>query len=129
MLDKPGRWCAPSGYLDWNESSWDAVVREVYEETSLYLPKYENVKLTDNDKQPFFVNTDPKENRQNVALNYCVIYDFKNGLPNEIEKYQNKEISQIKWVPLEYIIKYQLVFNHEERIKMAVEKFKNYLNG
>jgi 8-oxo-dGTP pyrophosphatase MutT (NUDIX family) len=126
IMDLPNRWCLPCGYLDWDETGWEGLVREVYEETSFFIPKYKNNLIFDNDKQPFFVNTDPKENRQNVALNYCLIFDFSKGLPNHVESYKDEEISQIKWIPIEHIKKYNFAFNHDKRIEMAIEKFENY---
>ena len=32
-----GKWCLPCGYLDWDESAQDAVIREAYEELGLDL--------------------------------------------------------------------------------------------
>jgi len=129
MMDAPGLWAVPSGYLDWDESGWEAVVRELYEETSFYVPKYENNLITDNDQQPFFVRSDPGENRQNIAMSYCLIYDFSKKLPKEVESYKDSEVDEIKWIPIEQIFgsKRKWAFNHDERIAMAVEKFEKYL--
>jgi len=129
MMDAPGMWAVPSGYLDWDESGWDAVVRELYEETSFYVPKFESNLIFDNDKEPWFVRTDPGENRQNIALSYCLIYDFSKRLPTEIETYKDSEIEEIKWIPVEQVLTSgkQWSFNHDERIEMAVEKFQKYL--
>jgi len=38
-LDNAGKWCLPCGYLDWNETVEEAVIREVYEETNINLNK------------------------------------------------------------------------------------------
>jgi len=129
MMDAPGLWAVPSGYIDWDESGWEAVTRELYEETSFYLPKYENNLIFNNDEQPFFVRTDPGENRQNIALSYCLIYDFSKKLPREIEGFKDKEIEEIKWIPVEQVFTSgrEWAFNHDERIEMAVEKFEKYL--
>jgi NADH pyrophosphatase NudC (nudix superfamily) len=35
--DFQGDWCLPCGYLDWDETLYQAMIREVYEETGLYL--------------------------------------------------------------------------------------------
>ncbi|MDD5648858.1 MAG: NUDIX hydrolase [Candidatus Nanoarchaeia archaeon] len=121
MPDSPGKWCLPCGYLDWDETGYEALIREFYEETSLYLPNYKNQLLFNNDEQPFFVNTDPSENRQNVSLSYITIFDFleEKSLPLEILNFKNSEIDEIKWVELLDLIEYDFAFNHEERIVMA----------
>ena len=31
-MDSPGKWCLPCGYLDWDETGPEALIREVYEE-------------------------------------------------------------------------------------------------
>ena len=129
MMDAPGLWAVPSGYIDWDESGWDAVVRELYEETHFYIPKFEHNLIFDNDIQPFFVRTDPEENRQNISLSYCLIYDFSVNLPKEVEIFKDKESDEIKWIPIEQVMNSgrEWAFNHDERVEMAVEKFQKYL--
>ena len=34
-VDNSGKWCMPCGYLDWDESLKEAVIRELFEETGL----------------------------------------------------------------------------------------------
>jgi len=140
MMDSPGLYALPSGYMDYDESGWEAAMREVYEETSLDISKYNEILVTDNNKQPFEIITDPKHNRQNIVLEYCVVLNFdkkiKRGkhkyyftFPIEIEEYCNKEISLINWLPIEFISRKNFVwaFNHDERIKNAYKVFKNYI--
>ena len=38
MRDEPKKFGVPSGFLDWEETLHEAMIREVYEETSIYLP-------------------------------------------------------------------------------------------
>ena len=131
MMDSPGKWCVPCGYLDYNENGSEAMLREVYEETGLYLPDYEKQLLNKVDSlQPFYVRTDPEENRQNVALSYCFVYDFTEiGLP-EVESFKNSEIAQLKWIEigeLYFSNGYDFAFSHDKRIFMAIDKFDKYL--
>lgn len=129
MMDAPGLLAIPSGYLDWDESGWDAVSRELFEETGFDVRKYKNLLIFDNDEQPFFVRTDPGENRQNVAMTYIMIYDFTKGLPKEVEQFQDSEVEEVKWMPIENVFagNKRWAFNHDERVAMAVEKFQKYL--
>ena len=60
MMDSPGKFCMPSGYIDYNESGWEAAIREVYEETGIYLPDYDHLLVTNNNKEPF-----------KIAFRYC----------------------------------------------------------
>lgn len=123
MPDQPGKWVVPCGYLDWDENGWDALRREVYEETSFLIDNYSKYVVYDHEKDPFYVMTEPRENRQNVALNYCIIYDFTDkGLPLKVEKYTDDEVAQVKWINIKDIRKYDWAFEHDKRIDMALNK-------
>jgi len=127
MPDAPNKWCAPCGYMDWDESGWDALRREVYEETSFFIDKYKKFIVYDHEKEPFYVKTDPDENRQNIALNYMLIFDFeKTGLPKEIEKFKDSEITEIKWISLADVDDYPWAFQHDARIEMAFKKLRKW---
>lgn len=123
IADEPGKWCLPCGYLDWNESGWDALRREVYEETSFLLDDYEEFLVHDNGKNPFFVNTSPSENRQNVALSYSLVFEFHNEeeFPKHIENHVDHEVSEIKWLPYDERHSLTWAFNHNHRINMALD--------
>jgi 8-oxo-dGTP pyrophosphatase MutT (NUDIX family) len=115
--DSVGLWNIPSGYMDWDESGTEAVYREVWEETGLYLPDQKII--INNLLNPWHTNTQPDENRQNISLRYgCVIAlidgDFpiltdENSEPNEIE--------DLKWVPFNELSQYKFAFNHDVVIK------------
>ena len=125
MPDAPGKYVVPGGYIDWDENGWNALRREVYEETSFLIDKYDEYLIYNNDKEPFYIMTEPKENKQNICLNYCLAFDFeKIGLPNETKKYIDKEVAKIKWIPINEIEIYDWAFSHDIRISAALEKFK-----
>ena len=131
IMDRPYEWCLPCGYLDYNESGWDAIIREVYEETSFYIPRYDYFLVTDNDKNPFRIITEPNASyRQNVILEYGIIFDFgtyEKRFPSDIVKYKNEEISEIKWIFIEEVFKYKWAFEHDCHIEYAVHYFQKYL--
>ena len=122
MMDEPGKYCVPCGYLDWDENGWDALRREVYEETSFLIDDYKKYLVHDNNQSPFFVNTSPTENRQNVAMSYALVFDFPpNVFPRHIENHVDHEIAEVKWLPYADRNEYSWAFNHNQRINMALE--------
>ena len=122
MADEPGKWCLPCGYLDWDENGWDALRREVYEETSFLIDDYKKYLVFDNNQSPFFINTSPTENRQNIAMSYALVFDFHvDVFPKHIENHVDHEIAEIKWLPYEERHDYVWAFNHNQRINMALE--------
>jgi len=126
MREEPLKFGAPSGYLDWEETGFEGITREIYEETSLYLPNYKDFLVFNNKEQPFYVQTDPtKDKNQNVSLTYVMVYNFsdhQNFFPEYVEKYINKETAKVEWLNLNdfyNIDNREWAFNHDERIKMA----------
>ena len=126
-MDQPGKWCLPCGYLDWDENGWQAVTREIYEETSLFLPECDKYLVNRNKRQPFFVNTEISENRQNVALSYGMIFNFKDGLPLKVLAYSDSEIDEIRWVKLNDVNALEVAFDHDKRICQAEKYFSRHL--
>ncbi len=94
-----GKWALPGGYLSWNETAEEAVVREVKEETGI------DTKV----KRLSSVNTDPhripSEDLQNVGL----FYELE-PLSFELSK-QDKEVEDVKWIDLDDI-PLDLAFDH-----------------
>ena len=137
MMDAPGKWALISGYLDWGETGPEGLKREVYEESGINLEEYSAFIPS----QPFYVKTDPKENRQNVALSYCIVLEFLDQpLPlklKKVNKYKDSEIAELKWIPIsEYkgtlkkkeLAKYDWAFDHDRTIERAVFKHNTKIN-
>jgi 8-oxo-dGTP pyrophosphatase MutT (NUDIX family) len=123
-MDKPNLWCVPCGYIDFNENGWECLIREVWEETGFYFPDYEKNIVFDNDKQPFFVNTDPGENRQNIGIRYGIIFDFNDDdFPYDIIVHKNDEVSDLQFVMLEDVHSFDMAFNHDIIIKNFEKKY------
>ena len=121
--DHIGMWCVPCGYLDWNETGPEAVVREVFEETKLDLTSFNNILYNHLFKSnPLFVNTKPSANNQNVSLGY--------GLMVEVDKwpdisFTNGETEEIKLLELNQLDKLTFAFNHKSRIEEFITHLKN----
>lgn len=127
LMDEPNKWAVVSGYLDWDESGYEGIVRETYEETSFDIQGHEDNLIYDHNKQPFYVQTEPnKDAKQNVSLSYIFVYKFEE-LPTYVESFKDKEISEVKWLNLKTFLaekdNMEWAFDHDERIEMAIEKF------
>ncbi len=121
----PGKYGVPCGHLDWDETLYDAMVREVYEETSLYLPDYRNYLEFDNNRQPFLTDSNPRasyNSRQNVGHHFVIALDFSEKSVDEfplfVENYTSSETSLVKWMPMYdfNINDLEWSFNHHQGI-------------
>jgi ADP-ribose pyrophosphatase YjhB (NUDIX family) len=137
MMDEAGKMGVPCGYLDWDETGYFGMMREVYEETSFFMPDFEKYQIFNNNKQPFFVKDNPKtDKRQNVSLLYVTAYDFINepdAFPlAEIEAFSCKETAMVKLMNMSEFygtsLKYDWAFNHDETIKSAMQFFNKNFN-
>jgi ADP-ribose pyrophosphatase YjhB (NUDIX family) len=136
MRDEAGKHGLPCGYLDWNENGFEAMVREVFEETSLYLPDYKDYLINNNNEKPFTVHDSPsRDARQNVSLIYLSAYDFHDAMdkfPVDIEGYKDKETAEVRWMSFidffnKYEREYEWAFRHNETIREALSFFnKNF---
>jgi len=129
MVEDPGKYGVPCGYLDWDETTYDAIIREIYEETSLYLPDYNQSIIFDNHKEPFHIDSLPyaeHNKRQNIVFNYVFLLDFRDSdkeFPRDIVNYTSKETSKVLWMPWDDYLNNVYIdwsFNHSSQIIYAV---------
>ncbi len=124
--DFQGLWNLPCGYLDWNETSGETFIREVWEECGVniktLLENKDIVKLNFIDS-PWDVNSNPTENRQNVCLHHAIIAhveEFPNPeMKNEVV---DGEVADVKWVSINEFENYEYAFEHKERIHKFIQK-------
>lgn len=110
--DFSGYWCLPCGYMDWDESGPEAVAREAWEEVGLDITPY-----FDMNSQPWYVKTDPSENRQNISLRYGfwkVVDMLPKLIPNN--EGEGNEVAAAEWVSLRDVDKRLYAFNHLQSI-------------
>ena len=127
MRDSPEMLGLPCGYLNWDETRHEGMMREVYEETSFYMPIYEPYLIYNNYSQPILTKDDPKELHQNISHIYISVYDFVDSTDffmTEIEKFKCKETEWVKWLPIKeffekYYYKNSWAFGHNETINMG----------
>lgn len=114
--DFQGYWNAPCGYLDFNETTAQAAIRETYEETGVQL------------KDVYFYGFDdnPKSEHQNVTFRYCA-YVSDNTLINDIYNLNGGEVDEVanvKWIPYDELDNYKWAFGHKELIIKLLEQWK-----
>jgi len=111
-----GKYGLPAGYLDWDESASEAVIREVWEELGLNLQKFGELGEPSygSIEQPYYVFSDPKgDASQNVTLRFKVMFHI-DTLP---ELKPSIEVEEAKWFLVEEAINMDLAFNHAEILK------------
>lgn len=127
--DYQGYWNVPCGYLDWDEDGIEGITREVYEETGLYIPDImdeegEGFWIIDDEylDQPFYVNTDVNENRQNVSLSYGLYFECEKLPELTNENSEPNEVSEVRWMKISEIRNHKFAFNHPKRIQYYLDK-------
>lgn len=135
--DFQGKLNVIAGYLDYNETGTEAVYRETWEEVGLDLEQltFDNRIMRIDLLEPWFVNTRPTENKQNVSLRYGVyIHLYNNELPKLSLEYNEVvgEVSEAWWMPINDINRHEWAFNHDKTIKdyickIEVEDLTQYL--
>ena len=102
-------WCLPGGHIEEFEDAYDAVIREVKEETNM---DFNPVFL-------FYVDEIFKDkNIHNVALMFY-------GEATNEPKADPKEVSDIRWFRVNEALKLDLAFTHNEVIEYFIDKAKN----
>lgn len=97
-----GKWATPGGYIGWNESAEEALIREVKEETGLTVKKTQFVNV---------YSSPLRHPKQVITLAYIVEVE---GEPTK-----GDDADDVKWFPLDSLPT-PLAFDHEKNIKEAV---------
>jgi 8-oxo-dGTP pyrophosphatase MutT (NUDIX family) len=111
LPDEQGKWCLPSGYLDYDETAGQGAIREVYEEVGLNLPHLmENYPFKGDLDQPYYVSSQPVR-LQNVTLRFPLMF-FVEELPPLAPKVSVGEVEEARWFSLQEAIATPLAFDH-----------------
>lgn len=123
--DEVGKWCMPCGYLDWDETIQDAVIRETWEESGFNINKAMNTYeiLSDNMNHPWRINSEsePGASKQNISHHYAICLDAgESSLPelNTDNNAVDDEVSEVKWAKVSDIDLYDTAFGHSKIIKV-----------
>lgn len=109
--DFQGLWCCPCGFLEADETGEEGIVREIKEETTY--------RFDPNQFNLFKVETDPKlSNKGHVTLMYVAVVSELFG---DWEVFLNDEVSDIRWIPVDEIGKYDWAFGHDKIINELME--------
>lgn len=131
--DFVGDWACTCGYLDWDETAEEGVVRELYEELG--------IKVSSNKANLWKVITDPKrDSRQNVIFRYIIPIDqseldemvelSKAAISNpESRGGEQGEVSDIKLISVTDLPNYNWAFNHDDVILDAYNDWKSFSFG
>jgi 8-oxo-dGTP pyrophosphatase MutT (NUDIX family) len=86
-----GRWCFPCGYLDYDETIEEGVIREVREETGYILNK-RDITFID-------INSKPDGKKQNVVIRHIAFID--DGY-EQVERFKLdfNEVTELRWVDI-----------------------------
>ena len=130
--DEIGKWSDICGYIDWDETLEDALKREIYEETGLYLDDLETLYI----RQTGIDDSIDGENavKQNITIRYQVLVDYReikslldSGVININTKSrggEDGEVSEIKLLKLtdsDPVDEKQFAFNHGKLINEIIE--------
>lgn len=103
-----GKWNCPCGYLDYDETTEQACIREVKEETGLNL----NPSFLDF----LWIDSIPRGNAQNVSIAY---FSYDNGYIKQSvtsEFSEPNEVEAVRWIGLNELDNYDWAFEHNYSI-------------
>lgn len=125
--DFNGYWCLPCGYLDWDETLCQAMIREVYEESGLLLTglaqhpqfSFSNSKTIagEGGEAPWLIYDAPETKRQNLAFHYATLFAWKGDPYPVLSRLDEDEVADVQWMLIREAMTMQLAFGHEKRIK------------
>lgn len=118
--DYKGFWNIPCGYLEHGVSGEENIVKEILEETGVFIPSNKMIFHS--------LSTSPKENKQNVSIRYFTILNGNCDMyPLTDENSEPNEVIDIKWIPISKIDEYNWAFNHLNLIKEMSSQIINNL--
>jgi 8-oxo-dGTP pyrophosphatase MutT (NUDIX family) len=114
--DFAGYWNLPCGYLDYDETTAEAAMREVWEECGVNSLALLEVATCEFFSHPWDVSSTPLDQRQNVTIHHG-LYAKVDQLPAVSNAYNEpNETADIRWLPLSHMDTLTFAFNHRARI-------------
>lgn len=125
MPDECGKWSLPGGYLDYDETAGEAVIRETWEELGLNLIALQDqYRFEGSLDQPYYVLSQPWR-RQNVTLRFPLMFFLgtEDLLPALNPQVSEEEVIEAKWFPLTEALEMPLAFYHHEILRHCLETY------
>lgn len=125
MPTEPGKWGLPGGYLDYDETAGEAIVREIWEELGLNIPQLQSqYSFKGALDQPYYVGSRPLR-LQNVSLRFPMMFFLESTtqLPPLQPQVAVDEVAETRWYELGEAINMQLAFNHNGIMKHCLESY------
>ncbi|MCM1984796.1 NUDIX domain-containing protein [Lyngbya confervoides] len=125
LPDECGKWALPGGYLDYDETAGEAVIREIWEEMGLNIPDLQSkYRFEGSLDQPYYVLTLPR-NRQNVTLRFPLMFFLPEtqDLPALNPQVGVDEVIEAKWFQLSEALAMPLAFYHHEVIRHCLAHY------
>ena len=97
----PGKWNAPSGFLDYDETLEQCACREVFEETG--------VEITPDMLTLRQIDSDPSRNNQTVLARFTCLIKYAGKIKFTTEHAEENEVEEIRWIPVDEIRNYDWV--------------------
>lgn len=118
-----GQWGLPGGYLDYDETTTEAVYREVWEELGLDIPQLiQDFRFEGNLDHPYEVYSAPLR-RQNVTLKYALMFHLGEAdLPQLNPQVSQGEVVEARWFDVATALTMLLAFNHHEVMRECLER-------
>jgi 8-oxo-dGTP pyrophosphatase MutT (NUDIX family) len=114
--DFAGYWNLPCGYLDYDETTSEAAMREVWEECGVNTLDLLPTAICEFFSYPWDVNSTPRGTRQNVTIHHG-LFARVSQLPAVSNAHNEpNETADIRWLPLSEVDALTFAFNHRERI-------------
>ena len=115
------KWIGVGGHFEKDETPQECLLREVYEETGLKISpdEFSLIGISDTGKE------------RNVTLRYiAVLHGEKPELPS-VESLkglggEENEVSEIKWIDINFLDKYKWAFNHDKVIEKTLMEAYQY---
>lgn len=125
MPMESGKWGLPGGYLDYDETAGEAVIREAWEELGLNIPHLQTqYAFKGSLDQPYYVASQPLR-RQNVSLRFPMMFFLEQTtqLPPLQPQVAIDEVAETRWYTLDEAITMKLAFNHQAIMQHCLETY------
>ncbi|NET38776.1 MAG: NUDIX hydrolase [Cyanothece sp. SIO1E1] len=125
MPDEQGKWALPGGYLDYDETAGEAVIRETWEELGLNIPQLQTQhRFVGTLDQPYYVSSIPRR-RQNVNLRFPLLFflDSAEDLPELKPQVSIDEVLQAQWFQVKDALGMDLAFAHQDAMRQCLDTY------